>query len=114
MISALSFYFTKFVTEQDECQNTLKYNKKAKTTLKLHLKYQCSELFRTILQKCKNCTASLLYLNILYVIFEIYPSLEKFYTNQLTLFATFKTLNAIIIDSVSIRVGICVVVNCPT
>ena len=47
----------------------------------------------------KKITASLLYLNILYVIFEIYASLERFYTNQLTLLATFKTLNAIIIDS---------------
>ena len=33
--SALSFYFTKFVTKQDEWQNTLKYNKKAKTTFKI-------------------------------------------------------------------------------
>ena len=40
-----------------------------------------------------------MYLNILYVIFEIYASLERFYTNQLTLLATFKTLNAISIDS---------------
>ena len=29
--STLSFYFTKFVTKQDEWQNTLKYNKTAKT-----------------------------------------------------------------------------------
>ena len=72
------------MTKQDEWQNTLKYNKKAKTTLKLHLKYQCSELLRTILQKCQKYTASLLYLNILYVIFEIYLSFEKFYTTQLS------------------------------
>ena len=51
--SALSFYFTKFVTKQDEWQNTIKYNKKAKSTLKLHLKYQCFELFRTLLQKSR-------------------------------------------------------------
>ena len=93
--SALSFYFTKFVTKQDEWQNTLKYNKTAKTTFKIPKLW----IFQNHTSKCKKITASLLYLNILYVIFEIYASLERFYTNQLTLLATFKTLNAIIIDS---------------
>ena len=40
----------------DQAGWVTKYNKKAKTTLKLHLKYQCSELLRTILQKCKKKT----------------------------------------------------------
>ena len=33
--SVLSFYFTKFVTKQDEWQNTLKYNETAKITFKI-------------------------------------------------------------------------------